>query len=155
MHIDVDRLHYIYNRLWVYFVDHHLLGQPAVVFGIVLSLIAGEALFRDWNKTTAYRLFSRRSMSAKIDLIYYLLQFAGVVTLLEIVLSFGLAIGGNWLGKAAADQLNLARITLPSHGMLEIAFSFLVYWIPTCFFGHLINPMYHQPPFFDHPRFFP
>jgi len=151
--IDADRLQYIYHRLWVFFVDHHLLGPPAVVTGVVISLIAGEALFRDWNKTTAYRLFVRRSTSAKIDLVYYLLQYTGVVTLLEIVLSFGIAIGGNRLGNAAAEQLHWARITLPSDGIFEIAFSFLVYWITGGLFGYWIHRMYHQPLFWNVHRF--
>ena len=153
MPIDSDWLQYIHNRFWVYFVDHHLLGQPALVFGIVVSLIAGEALFRDWNKTTAYRLFGRRSTSAKIDLVYYLLQFTGIVPLLEIALSFGVAICGIRLGNAAAEQLHWARITLPSDGVFGIAFSFLVYWITGGLFGYWIHRMYHQPLFWNVHRF--
>jgi sterol desaturase/sphingolipid hydroxylase (fatty acid hydroxylase superfamily) len=153
MPVDAEHLQYIYNRLWVFFVDHHLLGPPALVTGVVVSLIAGEALFRDWKKTTAYRLFVRRSTSAKIDLVYYLLQFTGVVTLLEIVLSFGIAIGGNRLANATVDNLNWARITLPADGILEIAFSFVVYWIVTGFFGYWIHRMYHWPLFWSVHRF--
>ena len=76
--IDAQQLHYYYDRLWVYFVDHHLLGQPALILLGVLLLMGSEVIFRDWDQTAMYRLFVRRSTSAKIDIVYYLVQYAGI-----------------------------------------------------------------------------
>jgi sterol desaturase/sphingolipid hydroxylase (fatty acid hydroxylase superfamily) len=151
--IDADQLHRFYNRLWVYFVDGHLLGQPALILLGVLLLICGEALFREWEKTTMYRLFFRRSMSAKIDIVYYLIQTAGIAAVLELVFSFGIALGGARLADFASDQLSWARITLPSDGIIQIAFSFTVFWIVSGFFGYWIHRLYHSPIFWQVHRF--
>jgi hypothetical protein len=91
--MDADQFHRINNWLWVFFVDRHLLGQPALVLLGGLSLMACEVLFRDWNKTAIYRIFVRRTTSAKIDVISYLLQFAGLAVFVEIILTFGVSIG--------------------------------------------------------------
>ena len=151
--IDTDLAHRFYDKLWVYFIDHRLLGQPALVLIGVLLLIGAEALFRDWEKTAMYRLFFRRSMSAKIDIVYYLVQTAGIAALLEIVFTFGIALGGSRLADYASDQLSWARITLPSDGILQIAFSFTVYWMATGLFGYWIHRLYHSPVFWQVHRF--
>jgi sterol desaturase/sphingolipid hydroxylase (fatty acid hydroxylase superfamily) len=153
MPIDVDQLHRFYDRLWVYFVDGHLLGQPALILLGVLLLIGAEALVRDWEKTAMYRLFFRRSTSAKIDIVYYLVQYAGIAAVLEIIFSFGIAIGGARLADFASSQLSWARITLPSGGILQIAFSFVVYWIATGLFGYWIHRLYHSSLFWQVHRF--
>jgi sterol desaturase/sphingolipid hydroxylase (fatty acid hydroxylase superfamily) len=151
--IDADQLHRLYDRLWVYFVDHRLLGQPALILLGVLLLIGAEALFRDWEKTAMYRLFFRRSMSAKIDIAYYLIQTAGIAAILEIVFSFGIALAGSRLADYASNQLSWARITLPSDGIIQIAFSFVVYWIATGLFGYWIHRLYHSSLFWQVHRF--
>ncbi len=151
--IDAQQLNYYYDRLWVYFVDHHLLGQPALILLGVLLMMTGEVAFRDWDKTAMYRLFARRSTSAKIDVVYYLLQTAGIAALLEIVFSFGIAIGGSRLAAYASNQLYWARIELPADGILQIAFSFVVYWIATGLFGYWIHRLYHSPIFWQVHRF--
>src|SRR5690242_15997619 len=133
--LEIEQLRQFCHKLWVYFVDKHLFGEPAMILLGVLLLIGAEALVRDWEKTAMYRLFFRRSMSAKIDVVYFLIQSAGVAALLEIVFSFGIAIGGSRLADYASHQLSWARITLPSGGILQIAFSFVVYWIATGLFG--------------------
>jgi sterol desaturase/sphingolipid hydroxylase (fatty acid hydroxylase superfamily) len=150
---DAAWFRHIYDRAWVYFVDHHILGTPALAFAVAVSLLAGEVVFRDWHKTTAYRIFVRRSTSAKIDVIYYLMQFTGIVALLEIALSLGIAVAGSRLGNAAAEHLNWVRIPLPSGGIFEIAFSFTVYWIVGGFFGYWIHRLYHWPLFWHVHRF--
>src|SRR5690348_5983057 len=103
----------IYDRLWSYFVDHHLLGQPALILLGGLALMAIEPLFRAWNKTALYRIFVRRSNSAKIDVVLYLLQYAGIAALLEMLLTLGISIGTARLADVVTERLNWARITLP------------------------------------------
>jgi sterol desaturase/sphingolipid hydroxylase (fatty acid hydroxylase superfamily) len=154
MPADTGWLQYIYRQLWVYFVDHHLLATPALGgLAVAVALIAGEVLFRDWNKTTLYRLLVRRSMTAKIDFAYFILRYVGLVTLLEVVLTFGLAVAGARFGNYVSDQLQWARITLPSDGVLQIAFSFVVYWIVSGFTGYWLHRIYHWPVFWNVHRF--
>src|SRR5689334_21499277 len=99
--IDADLLYGLYNEAWVFFIDHRLLGQPALILIGVLLLIGAETLIRDWEKTAMYRLFFRRSMSAKVDIAYYLIQYAGIAAVLEIVFSFGIALAGSRLADYA------------------------------------------------------
>jgi len=151
--LDTEQLRHFSNKLWVYFVDKHLLGEPAMILLGVLALIGAEALFRDWEKTAMYRLFFRRSMSARIDSIYFLVQTAGIAALLEIVFSFGIALGGSRLADYASNQLSWARVTLPADGILQILFSFVVYWVATGLFGYWIHRLYHAPIFWQVHRF--
>jgi sterol desaturase/sphingolipid hydroxylase (fatty acid hydroxylase superfamily) len=153
MPFDAAWFQHIFHRAWAYFVDGHLLGLPALVFGLVLALLAGEAIFREWNKTTAYRIFVRRSTSAKIDVIYYFMQFTGIVTLIEIVLSLGIALAGSRMANATSDYLNWARISLPGDGVFELLFSFTIYWIVSGFFGYWMHRLYHLPLFWHVHRF--
>jgi len=153
MPFDAAWFQHIFNRAWAYFVDGHILGIPALAVGVVLVLIAGEGLFRDWNKTTVYRIFVRRSTSAKIDVVYFLLQFTGIVTLVELVLTLGIALLGSRMANAASDYMSWARVTLPGDSVLELALSFTVYWIVSGFFGYWMHRLYHTPLFWHVHRF--
>jgi sterol desaturase/sphingolipid hydroxylase (fatty acid hydroxylase superfamily) len=151
--IDADLLQRFYNKLWAFFIDGHLIGQPLWILLGVLALIGGETLFRDWEKTAMYRLFFRRRMSAKVDIVYYLVQFTGIAAVLEVIFSFGIALGGSRLADYVSNQLSWARIALPADNVLEIAFSFTVYWIATGLFGYWIHRLYHSSLFWQVHRF--
>ena len=56
-----------------------------------------------------YRLFFRRRMSAKVDIVYYLVQFTGIAAVLEVIFSFGIALGGSRLADYASNQLELGK----------------------------------------------
>jgi sterol desaturase/sphingolipid hydroxylase (fatty acid hydroxylase superfamily) len=114
-----------------------------------LSLMVIEVLFRDWDKTAMYRIFVRRSISAKIDVISYLLQYVGIAVLLETVLTFGISLGAARLADMASDRLSWARITLPSDGILQISFSFAVYWLAFHFVGYWVHRVWHTPLFWN------
>jgi sterol desaturase/sphingolipid hydroxylase (fatty acid hydroxylase superfamily) len=151
--IDADLLHRFYNKLWVFFIDDRLLGQPALILLGGLALMGIEVLFRDWNKTAIYRIFVRRSISARIDVISYLLQFAGIAIFLEIILTFGVSIGAARLADYTSDQLHWARLTLPSDGVFQFAFSFAVYWLAFHFVGYWVHRVWHTPLFWNVHRF--
>src|SRR5215813_6364710 len=125
--IDSD-LQWLYNKLWVYFVDHHILGQPAVILLGGLVIMGLECVFRKWEDTGLYRLVVRRSVSAKVDIFSHLLQFLGLAFFLEIILTFGISLGAARLATYCADKLSWARIALPADNIPQIAFSFLVYY---------------------------
>src|SRR3954447_5653475 len=110
--IDADQLHRLYDQLWIYFVDKHLLGEPALILLGALLLMCAEVLFRDWNKTVMYRLFVRRSTSAKVDLLFALLQSSGLMLFVEIVVTFGISLGAARAGTALSNYMTW-RITLP------------------------------------------
>ena len=58
-----------------------------------LALMIGETLIRDWRSTALYRVFVRRSTTAKIDVIFQLTQFVGVAFFLEVLFTFGISLG--------------------------------------------------------------
>jgi sterol desaturase/sphingolipid hydroxylase (fatty acid hydroxylase superfamily) len=147
--LDADQLDSFYRRVWSFFVDHHLLGQPALIMLGGLALMAIELLFRDWNKTAIYRIFVRRSNSAKIDVISYLLQYAGIAVVLEMLFTLGASIGAARLADVVTERLNWARITLPSDGMFEIAFSFVIYWLAFHFVGYWVHRIWHTSVFWN------
>ena len=138
---------------WVYFVDHHFLGQPALVLSGVMALMVLEVTFRDWKKTALYRIFVRRSTSAKIDVFYYILQYAGLAGLLEILFSFGFSFGGARAADLLSEHLGWARVSLPADGPLEVAFSFLIYWVVSGFTNYWFHRIYHWQVFWQVHRF--
>jgi sterol desaturase/sphingolipid hydroxylase (fatty acid hydroxylase superfamily) len=122
-----------------------------VVIG--LALMASQLLIQKWDKTAIYRVFVQRSTTAKIDVVIVLLQLLGLSTLLEIAFSFGLTIVAARLTGFLYNQLNWARITLPSDGVFEIAFSVLVYWVVQNFVAYWVHRVYHLPIFWNLHRF--
>jgi len=150
--MDADQLHRLFDKLWVYFVDKHLFGEPAAILLGAVLLICAETLFRDWDKTVMYRLLVRRSTSAKIDVAFALLQSSGLALFVEIVLTFGVSLGAARLGNALSNYLTW-RITLPSDGVFEIAFSVMVYFLVFDFVGYWVHRLYHTPLFWHLHRF--
>jgi sterol desaturase/sphingolipid hydroxylase (fatty acid hydroxylase superfamily) len=150
--IDADQIHRITNWLWVYFVEKHLLAQPAAILLGAIALICIEPLFREWNQTVMYRLVVRRSNSAKVDVFFALLQSSGAVLFVEIAVTFGISIGAARLGNMFSNYLTW-RITLPSDNIFEIAFSVMVYFLVFDFVGYWVHRLYHTPLFWNLHRF--
>jgi sterol desaturase/sphingolipid hydroxylase (fatty acid hydroxylase superfamily) len=150
--IDADQLQRLSNWLWVYFVEKHILGTPALILLGAMLLMCAEVLFRDWNKTVMYRLLVRRSTSAKIDVFFALLQSSGLTLFVEIALTFGVSFGAARVGTALSNYLSW-RITLPSDGVFQIAFSVLVYFVVFDFVGYWVHRLYHTPLFWHLHRF--
>jgi sterol desaturase/sphingolipid hydroxylase (fatty acid hydroxylase superfamily) len=150
--MDADLFHRIYDKLWVYFVDKHLLGEPALILLGAVLLICAEALFRDWDKTVMYRLLVRRSTSAKVDIFFALMQQSGMTLFVEIILTFGVSFGAARIGTALSGYLPW-RIELPSDGPLQIAFSVMVYFVMFDFVGYWVHRLYHTSLFWNLHRF--
>src|SRR3954469_24985266 len=92
MTFDIDRIYSVLDWCRLY-LQQHLFGTSAiaVLLGIV-SLMAIEACYRDWKDTAMYRVFIRRSTSAKIDIVFWLMQSAGLTFLFGMAFSLGLAL---------------------------------------------------------------
>lgn len=151
--MDANQLHHIYDRLWVYFVDHHLLGQPAVILLGGLLMMAAECAFRKWEDTAFYRLFVRRSMSARVDIFFHLMQFLGLAFFLEIIFTFGVSFGAARLASYTSAQLHWVRIPLPADNIPEIIFSYFIYFFTDHFVGYWVHRLYHTKLFWHLHRF--
>ena len=155
MHLRLDATlpEQVGQRLWTYFVDQHLLGTPMLIMLGALAVMLAEVLIRDWPKTAIYRLFFRRSPSAKIDLLFWGLQTLGLITFIEIAMTLGVSYGADQLAQIAQRDFHLSRIALPGAGPVEIVFSFVVFWIVSGFFGYWIHRIYHGRFFWPAHRF--
>jgi sterol desaturase/sphingolipid hydroxylase (fatty acid hydroxylase superfamily) len=151
--LDADLLHRLYDKLWSYFVDSHLLGQPALVMAGGLILLAAECLFKKWEDTTFYRVFVKRSTSAKIDVLFHLLQFTGLAFFLEVAFTFGVSLGAVKLSNIASDYFGWARVTLPSNNIFEILFSSIIYWLAFHLVGYWVHRIWHTRVFWHVHRF--
>jgi len=150
---DAGQLHSFYDKLWSYFVDHHLLGQPAVILLGGLLMMAIECAFRKWEDTAFYRLFVRRSMSAKVDIFAHLMQFLGLAFFLEVIFTFGISFGAARLASYTSGELHWARIPLPADNIPEIVFSFFIYFLTDHFVGYWVHRLYHTKLFWHLHRF--
>ena len=146
-------LHQFGQKLWSYFVDHHLLGQPMLLMLGALLVLACEVALRGWKKSSLYRLFVRRSMSARIDLVFWVLQTLGLAGIVEIAFTLGVSYGGEHLAQIAQQRNDWFRFSLPADGPADIAFSFVVFWIATGFFGYWVHRLYHGKVFWRVHRF--
>jgi sterol desaturase/sphingolipid hydroxylase (fatty acid hydroxylase superfamily) len=146
-------LHKIGQRLWSYFIDHHLLGQPMLVTLGALLVMACEVPLRGWQQSALYRLFVRRSMSARIDLVFWALQTLGLAAIIEMVFTLGISYGGEHLAQIVQQRVDWYRFPLPGDGPVEIAFSFVAFWIVSGFFGYWVHRIYHGRAFWRVHRF--
>src|SRR5262245_36063445 len=139
MPMNAEQLIRFLEKFWNNFIDNRLFGQMGLMLAIGLLLMASELLFKKWDKTAIYRVFVQRSTTSKIDVTICLLQLAGLSTFLEIAFSLGLTIAAARLTDFTYGHLSWARITLPAGGVLEIAFSVLVYWIVQNFVAYWVH----------------
>jgi len=151
--MDAEQIRGIYDRLCVYFVDKHILGTPGMILACGLLMLGLECVFRKWEDTAFYRLFIRRSASAKIDIFSHLLQFLGLAFFLEVILTFGVSFGVARLASYTSAELHWARIPLPANNIPEIAFSFFVYFLTDHFVGYWVHRLYHTKLFWHLHRF--
>jgi sterol desaturase/sphingolipid hydroxylase (fatty acid hydroxylase superfamily) len=153
MPIDADQLHYFYDKLWVYFVNHHLLGQPAIILLGGLLMMTVECAFRKWEDTALYRLTVRRSVSSKVDIFFHLMQFLGLAFFLEVIFTVGISLGAARLASYVSAELHWARIPLPAGNVPEIIFSFFIYYFTDHFVGYWVHRLYHTKLFWHLHRF--
>jgi sterol desaturase/sphingolipid hydroxylase (fatty acid hydroxylase superfamily) len=153
MPIDADLFHQVYNKLWVYFVHNHLLGQPALILLGGLLMMTAECAFRKWEDTALYRLTVRRSVSAKVDIFSHLMQFLGLAFFLEVILTLGVSLGAARFATYVSNELHWARITLPASNIPEIIFSFFIYYFTDHFVGYWVHRLYHTKLFWHLHRF--
>jgi sterol desaturase/sphingolipid hydroxylase (fatty acid hydroxylase superfamily) len=141
------------DRLKVYFVDHHILGRPGLILLGALGLMLGETLFRPWTQTAFYRVFVRRTVTARIDVAFQLFQFLGLAFFFEVFFTLGVSIGIAKLATYISAQLAWARIQLPANNPVEFFAAFLIYFVTSHFIGYWVHRLYHTKLFWHLHRF--
>ncbi|MBY2967997.1 sterol desaturase family protein, partial [Rhizobium leguminosarum] len=101
----------------------------AISIGLVLTVFAVELTYVGFGNSGFRRVFFERSKSTITDIVYFVLQATGMITLFAALASFGLSYA---ITRAAQDapHLDLAgRLPSWAHVLLFLVLSdFLSYW---------------------------
>ncbi|MBY3021811.1 sterol desaturase family protein [Rhizobium leguminosarum] len=101
----------------------------AISIGLVLTVFAVELTYVGFGNSGFRRVFFERSKSTITDIVYFVLQATGMITLFAVLASFGLSYA---ITRAAQDapHLDLAgRLPGWAHVLLFLVLSdFLSYW---------------------------
>jgi sterol desaturase/sphingolipid hydroxylase (fatty acid hydroxylase superfamily) len=115
----------------------------ALLIGTTVLLVM-ELFFLNWEKTTIFVVFFRRSASAMVDVgsmvFFFLASFKAVA---EYVFTFGIAFAIARLVDAAAVRFDWVRWQLPSEGILGIAAGIVVFYLFSSFIGYWQHRMMH------------
>lgn len=120
---------------------------------ITLLAIVLELFFLNWEKTTVFRVFVRRSASAMTDVAFAVVTFSTFKWLVDYVFSFGVAFAAAKLGDALAARLGWMRWEMPADGVLQVAGAFAVYYLLSTFVAYWQHRLMHWRWFWQLHRF--
>ena len=112
-----------------------------------------EACVVGWKELSIARLFVRRSWSAMSDGLCLVLVLFKLTFFLEVILTPGGSILMSRFLAWVSTHYQWTRLTLPSDGPFEIAFSLLVYWLAISFLQYWGHRLMHTPLFWPLHRF--
>jgi sterol desaturase/sphingolipid hydroxylase (fatty acid hydroxylase superfamily) len=130
-----------------------LVGPAGQLMALTIFVIVLEVFFLNWEKTTVFRVFVRRSASAVTDLGFALITFSSFKWLVDYVFSLGVALAAVKLGDALATRIGWMRWELPGDGVLQVAGAFAVYYLLTTFVGYWQHRLMHWRWFWQLHRF--
>jgi len=123
-----------------------------VLMGVVLLTMVELALL-DWNKTTLFQIFVKRSVSARFDAASYLLEIVRLMSFMRVVFTFGIVLLGARLANAASSHLGWLRASLPADGPVAILFSAIVVYLIGSFVEYWLHRLLHWKFFWHLHRF--
>ena len=122
------------------------------LLGTMLLLVL-ELFFLSWEKTTVFIVFVRRKVSAIVDLGATIFFFSSFKTVVEYVLTFGIAFAIAKFTDAASARFDWVRWELPSEGVLGVTAGFAVYYLISSFIGYWQHRLMHWRWFWQLHRF--
>jgi sterol desaturase/sphingolipid hydroxylase (fatty acid hydroxylase superfamily) len=130
-----------------------LFGPASQLVALTVFVIVLELFFLNWEKTTLFRVFVRRSKSAITDLGFALITLLGFKWLVDYAFSLGVAFAAVMLGDALAARVGWIRWELPTDGVLEVTGAFAVYYLVSTFVGYWQHRLMHWRWFWQLHRF--
>jgi sterol desaturase/sphingolipid hydroxylase (fatty acid hydroxylase superfamily) len=130
-----------------------LVGPAGQLLALTVFVILLELFFLNWEKTTFFRVFVRRSRSAVTDLGFALVSLLGFKWVLDYVFTFGIALAIFKLADALTARIGWMRWELPTDGIPELTGAFAVYYLLTTFVGYWQHRLMHWRWFWQLHRF--
>jgi len=138
------------QKLWQRGVTDIEMHWQRVLFGpsgrtllMIAALMLMELIFLEWELTSIYRVFVRRSASAKTDLAWTIAHFTRLDIIAEAGLTLGVAYGLSWAAGSVFDQLGWMRFEIPINGALGGAATFLVFFAFSTFSSYWVHRLQH------------
>jgi sterol desaturase/sphingolipid hydroxylase (fatty acid hydroxylase superfamily) len=130
-----------------------VVGPAGQLMALTIFVIILELFVLNWEQTTAFRVFVRRSKSAMTDLGFALITFSSFKWLVDYVFSLGIAFAAVKLSDALATRIGWMRWELPANGVLEVVGAFAVYYLMVTFVGYWQHRLMHWRWFWQLHRF--
>jgi sterol desaturase/sphingolipid hydroxylase (fatty acid hydroxylase superfamily) len=130
-----------------------LVGPASQLLALTVFVIVLELFFLNWEQTTLFRVFVRRSRSAMTDLGFALVTLAGFKWLVDYVFSLGAAFAAVKLGDALTARVGWMRWELPTDGIFEVTGAFAVYYLLSTLVGYWQHRLMHWRWFWQLHRF--
>jgi sterol desaturase/sphingolipid hydroxylase (fatty acid hydroxylase superfamily) len=119
------------------------LGPGGRIIAFTLALMILELFVLNWQNTTVSVVFFQRGWSALSDLALTVVYFTPLKWITEYVFSFGLAFAFAKGMDMLSKRLEWARWEMPSDGVLEVIFAFLVFYLVTSFISYWHHRLLH------------
>ena len=123
--------------------EHFVFGPAGRMLAMIAALMAVELFFLEWQLTSIYRLFVRRSASAKTDLAWTIAYFTHFSSFVETALTLGLAYGFATLSGIAFARLGWMHLQIPIQGPLGTIATFVVFFLLSTFSSYWLHRLQH------------
>jgi sterol desaturase/sphingolipid hydroxylase (fatty acid hydroxylase superfamily) len=122
--------------------------------GVVVALVlVAEIFFVGWRGSSLFRLTFIRSKSAVVDALNFVLALTNSLVFLQIAFTLGASLITAKFIAWVSSHYGWSRVALPSHGIIEIAESFVIFWLITSFVQYWGHRLMHTPLFWHVHRF--
>jgi sterol desaturase/sphingolipid hydroxylase (fatty acid hydroxylase superfamily) len=125
-------------------------GRIGALVALVLIV---DVFFLGWKRSSLFRLIFNRSKSATLDSLYFVIVLLNLTAFIEIAFTLGISIEISEFIAWVSSYYSWSRITLPTHGIIEIAGSFAIYWLMMSFVQYWGHRLMHTPLFWHAHRF--
>jgi sterol desaturase/sphingolipid hydroxylase (fatty acid hydroxylase superfamily) len=122
-------------------------------FAIISVVLAFEPFVIGWKESSMARLFLPRRWSAMLDCLWLAVTLFNLTFFLEVIFTFGGSILLSRFFGWVSLHYQWTRLTLPSDGIFETAFSLSIFWLVTSFVHYWGHRLMHTTPFWHLHRF--
>ena len=120
---------------------------------IISLVLAFEPFVIGWKNSSIARLLLHRRWTAMLDGLWLAVTLFNLAVFLEVIFTFGGSILLSRFFGWVSSHYQWTRLTLPSDGIFEIAFSLSIFWLVTSFVQYWGHRLMHTALFWHLHRF--
>jgi sterol desaturase/sphingolipid hydroxylase (fatty acid hydroxylase superfamily) len=120
---------------------------------IISLVLAFEPFVIGWKNSSIARLLLHRRWTAMLDCLWLAVTLFNLAFFLEVIFTFGGSILLSRFFGWVSSHYQWTRLTLPSDGIFEIAFSLSIFWLVTSFVQYWGHRLMHTALFWHLHRF--